>query len=338
MATQEGFIESRFGDSDDVLLTLLDNMIWPILFVVVFGVLVTVPQTFRNVRSVQLLMWSAVPLGLLVLAESLCLLSGHFDLSIGSIAGFSAMFTGMVLGTCPSCWGLTTSPWIGFGLILLVGSLVGVLNGVMIAKVGLNPFLQTLAVLIIFEGAKTAMQTQPVTGLPQLYLFPGGTPNFAIAVLLLSFVVLGLVLRFTQFGQAVYAVGSDETAAREVGIDGDRLIIAVYTISGLLSAVAGIMLTGFVGVVPPLIGEGLVFQAFAGAVIGGISLFGGRGKITGALGGVVLIEVIQSALDNSAVVGATQIQMINGIVLLVAILLYSTQSKLRERIISGDVA
>jgi len=338
MATQEGFIESRFGDSDDVLLTLLDNMIWPILLVVVLGVLLTVPQTFRNVRSVQLLMWSAVPLGLLVLAESLCLLSGHFDLSIGSIAGFSAMFTGMVLGTCPTCWGLTTSPWIGFGLILLVGSLIGVFNGVMIAKVGLNPFLQTLAVLIIFEGAKTAMQTQPVTGLPQLYLYPGGTPNFAIAVLLLSFLVLGLVLRFTQFGQAVYAVGSDETAAREVGIDGDRLIIAVYTISGLLSAVAGIMLTGFVGVVPPLIGEGLVFQAFAGAVIGGISLFGGRGKITGALGGVVLIEVIQSALDNSAVVGATQIQMINGIVLLVAILLYSTQSKLRERIISGDAA
>ncbi|WP_436924354.1 ABC transporter permease [Halosimplex amylolyticum] len=338
MATQDGFIARTFGDSDDLLLTLLDNMIWPILFVVIVFVLALVPQTFRNVRSIQLLLWSAVPLGLLVLAESLCLLSGHFDLSIGSIAGFSAMFTGMVLGTCPSCWGLTANPWIGFALILLVGSAIGVFNGVMIAKVGLNPFLQTLAVLIIFEGAKTAMQTQPVTGLPQLYLFPGGTPNFAIAVMLLAFLVLGLVLRFTQFGQAVYAVGSDETAAREVGIDGDRLIITVYTVSGLLSAVAGIMLTGFVGVVPPLIGEGLVFQAFAGAVIGGISLFGGRGKITGALGGVVLIEVIQSALDNSAAVGATQIQMINGIVLLVAILLYSTQSQLRERIISGEAA
>lgn len=336
MATQEGLIRRTFGDTDDVLLTLLDNMIWPILLLVVVGVVATVPQTFRNLQSIQLLLWSAVPLGLLVLAESLCLLSGHFDLSIGSIAGFSAMFTGMVLGTCPSCWGLTTSPWIGFGLILLVGSLVGAFNGVMIAKVGLNPFLQTLAVLIIFQGAKTAMQTQPVTGLPQLYLYPGGTPNVAIAALLVAFLVLGLVLRFSQFGQAVYAVGSDETAAREVGIDGDRLIIAVYTVSGLLSAVAGVMLTGFVGVVPPLIGEGLVFQAFAGAVIGGISLFGGRGKIAGALGGVVLIEVIQSALDNSAAVGATQIQMINGIVLLAAILLYSTQSKLRERIVSGE--
>jgi len=282
-----------------------------------------------------LIMWGAVPIGLLVLAESLCLLSGHFDLSIGSIAGFSAMFTGMLLGTCPSCWSVTTSPWIGFAIILTVGSLIGLINGVMIAKVGLNPFLQTLAFLIIFEGAKTAMQTQPVTGLPDLYTQVGGMPRFAIGLMLVAFLIIGLVLRYTSFGQAIYALGSSEHSAREVGIDTERLIIVVYTVSGLLSAIAGLMLTGFVGVVPPLIGEGLVFQAFAGAVIGGISLFGGRGKITGALGGVILIQVVQSALNNSQFIGATQIQMINGIVLLVAILLYSTQTKLRSRILAS---
>ena len=332
MATNQGFIGRTFGDRDDVMLTLLDNMIWPILGLVLIGVLVLVPGTFR---STELILWGAVPIGLLVLAESLCLLSGHFDLSIGSIAGFSAIFTGMILGTCPSCWGLTTSPWIGFGIILLVGSLIGLINGVMIAKVGLNPFLQTLAFLIIFEGAKTAIQTQPVTGLPTLYTQVGGSPQFAIGFMLAAFLVIGLVLRYTSFGQAVYALGSSENSAREVGIDTERLIIIIYTISGILSAIAGLMLTGFVGVVPPLIGEGLVFQAFAGAVIGGISLFGGRGKITGALGGVILIQVIQSALNNSPAVGATQIQMINGIVLFVAILLYSTQSKLRSRILAS---
>jgi ribose/xylose/arabinose/galactoside ABC-type transport system permease subunit len=332
MATDQGFIGRTFGDRDDVMLTLLDNMIWPILAIVLLGVLVFVPQTFRSAR---LILWGAVPIGLLVLAESLCLLSGHFDLSIGSIAGFSAMFTGMILGTCPSCWGLTTNPWIGFAIILLVGSVIGLVNGVMIAKVGLNPFLQTLAFLIIFEGAKTAMQTQPVTGLPATYTRVGATPRVAIGLMLVAFLIAGLVLRYTSFGQAVYALGSSEHSAREVGIDTERLIILIYTISGVLSAIAGLMLTGFVGVVPPLIGEGLVFQAFAGAVIGGISLFGGRGKITGALGGVILIQVVQSALNNSPVIGATQIQMINGIVLLVAILLYSTQSKIRGRILAS---
>ena len=335
MATEQGFIGRTFGDRDDVMLTLLDNMMWPILAIVLLGVLAFVPQTFR---SVELILWGAVPIGLLVLAESLCLLSGHFDLSIGSIAGFSAMFTGMLLGTCPSCWSVTTSPWIGFAVILLVGSLIGLVNGVMIAKVGLNPFLQTLAFLIIFEGAKTAMQTQPVTGLPSLYTQVGGTPRFAIGLMLVAFLIAGLLLRYTSFGQAVYALGSSEHSAREVGVDTERLIIVIYTISGLLSAIAGLMLTGFVGVVPPLIGEGLVFQAFAGAVIGGISLFGGRGKITGALGGVILIQVVQSALNNSPVIGATQIQMINGMVLLAAILLYSTQTKLRSRILASGAA
>ena len=334
MSTQNGLF-GRFGDTDDLALTLLDNMIWPILVVVVLGVLVFVPQTLGNLAAVQLLLWAAVPLGLLVLAESLCLLSGNFDLSIGSIAGFSAMFTGMLLGTCPSCWSVVSSPVLGFVIILSVGAAIGLTNGIMIAKVGLNPFLQTLAFLIIFQGAKTAMQTQPVTGLPTLYLMVGGTPNIAIAVLVVAFVLFGFFMRYTAFGQAVYAVGSDETSAREVGIDTDRLVIAVYTISGILAAIAGLMLTGFVGVVPPLIGEGLVFQAFAGAVIGGISLFGGRGRIIGALGGVVLIQLVQSALNNSSAVGATQIQMINGFVLLGAILLYSTQTKLRSRILAS---
>lgn len=333
MGTKESSV--LFGDSDDIVLTLLDNMIWPILALVVIGVLLFVPQTFRNLRAIQFLLWSAVPIGLLVLAESICLLSGHFDLSIGAIAGFSAMFTGMVLGTCPTCWSVTANPWVGFGLILFVGGLIGITNGVMIAKVGLNPFLQTLAFLIVFQGAKTAIQTQPVTGLPPLYTVPGGAPLIAIGTMLVAFLLFGVVMRFTRFGQAVYAVGSDKTSARETGIDTDRLIITVYTISGLLSAVAGLMLTGYTNVVPPLIGEGLVFLAFAGAVIGGISLFGGRGKITGALGGVILIQVIQSALNNSPVIGATQIQLINGLVLFVAILLYSTQSKIRSRILSG---
>jgi len=335
MSTENKVTGGLFEDRDDVVLALLDNMIWPILLVVVLGVLVTVPQTLRNLQSVRLLLWGAVPLGLLVLAESLCLLSGHFDLSIGSIAGFSAMLTGMLLGNCPSCWGLFSSPVLGFAVLLTIGGAIGVFNGVMIAKMGLNPFLQTLAVLIIFQGAKTALQTQPVTELPGLYASVGGTPLLAIGIMLAAFVVFGVVMQYTQFGQAIYAVGSSKQSAREVGIDTDRLVIAVYTISGILSALAGLMLTGFVGVVPPLIGEGLVFQAFAGAVIGGVSLFGGRGKITGALGGVILIQLIQSALNNSQAVGATEIQLINGIVLLVAILLYSTQSKLRSRILAS---
>jgi len=336
MSTERSTQRRWFSVSDDSLLTILEHMIWPILAIVIIGVLATVPGTLSTFTSVRLILWSAVPIGLLVLAESICLLSGHFDLSIGAVAGFSAMFTAMVIGNAPQDWNVVHNAWIGFALVISVGLLIGFVNGYMVGVVGINPFLQTLSFLIIFQGARTAINTQPGSGLPHLFVQPGGTPDFAIGVFLLAFVLFGIVMRYTRFGQAVYATGSDDHAAREVGVSTERVIIAVYAISGVLSAVAGLMIAGYTSVVPPLIGDGLVFQAFAGAVIGGISLFGGRGRVTGALGGVILIQIIQSALSNSNLVSSTQNQMINGIVLFVAILLYSTQDRIRSRILASD--
>jgi ribose/xylose/arabinose/galactoside ABC-type transport system permease subunit len=330
------FLDRLSNRSEEVLLVLLENMIWPILVLTLLAIAILVPQALKNVRSIELVMYSSVPLGLLVLAESLCLLSGHFDLSVGAIAGFSAMFTGLALGQCLACWSIFADPWIGFILILAVGGVVGALNGISITKLGINPFLQTLAFLIIFGGARTAMSTQPATGLPQTYLAPGGSSTFAIGTLVIIFLFFGIILKYTSFGQAVYATGSDKESARAIGINVDRIVIAVYTISGLLSGLAGLMLTGFSGVVPSGVAEGLVFPAFAAAVIGGVSLFGGRGKVTGALGGVILLGLVQSALDLSGV-PVTAVPMLNGVVLLVAIILYNTKDSIRNNILAQTV-
>jgi ribose/xylose/arabinose/galactoside ABC-type transport system permease subunit len=312
-------------------------MIWPILLVtlVVGGLLV--PQLFRNVRSFELVLYSSVPLGLLVLAESICLLSGHFDLSIGAIAGFSAVFTGMLVGGCSSCWGLVGDPFLAMGIILLVGGFIGFLNGVMIAKLNVNPFLQTLAFLIIFSGAKTALTTQPVRDLPEAYLLLGRNSTYAIGLLIAVFLLFAFIMRYTSFGQSVYAVGSSEKSARAVGVNTDRVIIMVYVISGVLAGLAGLMLTGYSTIVPPDLAENMVFPAFAAAVIGGVSLFGGRGRISGALGGVLLLGVVQSALQLSGI-QAAQIEMAEGIVLLIAILLYNFKEDIRGRILSGEAS
>lgn len=329
--------QSESSRIDRLTPVFLEHMIWPILLVTLIVGGLLVPQLFRNVRSFELVLYSSVPLGLLVLAESICLLSGHFDLSIGAIAGFSAVFTGMLVGGCSSCWGLVGDPYLAIGIILLVGGFIGFLNGVMIAKLNVNPFLQTLAFLIIFSGAKTALTTQPVRDLPEAYLLLGRNSTYAIGLLLAVFVLFAFVMRYTSFGQSVYAVGSSEKSARAVGVNTDRVIIMVYVISGVLAGLAGLMLTGYSTIVPPDLAENMVFPAFAAAVIGGVSLFGGRGRISGALGGVLLLGVVQSALQLSGI-QAAQIEMAEGVVLLIAILLYNFKEDIRGRMLSGKAS
>lgn len=325
----------NFDGTENAVLRVLDNMIWPILLLVSLAIAVLVPQTFKNYQSLIIVIHSSVALGFLVLAEGICLLSGHFDLSIGAIAGFSAMLAGKVIADGGAGWNIAHDPVVGVILVLAIGTTIGAVNGVMITKLDVNPFLQTLAFLIIFEGARISLSSLPVSGLPGAYISIGGTAGVAIGLMVLTFVVISLVMRYTPFGQAVYAIGSDEESAREVGIETDRVILSVYAISGLLSGVAGLMLTGYVGVVTTEIGSGTVFPAFAAAVIGGISLFGGRGKISGALGGVLLLGIIQSALNLSGI-PISQIQMVNGLVLLTAILLYNTRTRIREEILSTE--
>ncbi|MFP8953471.1 ABC transporter permease [Natrialbaceae archaeon A-arb3/5] len=315
------------------MLVLLENMIWPILAVISLLILISVPQVFTNTATLQLMLFAAVPLGLIVLAESICLLSGHFDLSVGAIAGFSAVFTAMVLAE----WSLVSSPILGVLIIIAVGCVIGATNGIMIAKFDVNPFLQTLAFFIIFGGGKLALTTQPISGLPDGYTAIGSNQYVAIGILLASFALMAGIFRYTQFGQAVYAVGSDKESARAVGINTERTIILVYTLSGFFCAIAGLMLTGYTGLVSPDIADDMVFPAFAAAIIGGISLFGGRGKLLGALGGVLLLSLIETSLTVSGT-DPTLIEVVNGIVLLVAILLYTTKANIREQILSAGAS
>ncbi len=315
------------------VLILLENMIWPILAVISLLVLAFVPRVFTNTATLQLMLFAAVPLGLIVLAESVCLLSGHFDLSVGAIAGFSAVLTAMILAE----WSLVSNPILGVVIVVAVGCVIGATNGIMIATFGVNPFLQTLAFFVIFGGGKLALTTQPISGLPDGYTALGSSPIVAIGVLLASFVFMAVIFRYTHFGQAVYAVGSDKEAARAVGINTERTIILVYTLSGFFCALAGLMLTGYTGLVSPDIADDMVFSAFAAAIIGGISLFGGRGKLLGALGGVLLLSLIETSL-NVAGFDPTLIEVVNGIVLLIAILLYNTKANIRDRVLSAGAS
>jgi len=332
-------IDDLRGDRTRMLLLVLDNLIWPILLAafIVFSLLL--PEIFTQYRNIEFLLYTSAGLGAITLAEAICLISGNFDLSVGSIAGFSAMFAALFLTE----WFPDAPGAAGIVVILAVGATIGFLNGFFIAKFGVNPFLQTLSTLIIFEGGILVLSSRSVYGLPESYLWLGGGDTFgnilprpipvAIFFLLALFVTLWFVLTKTRFGRSVYAVGGDEESAAEAGIDTDRVVIAVFVLSGLLSATGGLLLTGFNGGATPTLGTQQLFPAFTAAVIGGISLFGGRGNVLNALGGVLLLGTIAAGLVMLNI-DPQIVTTINGLVLFSAILLYTSVQRYRERLLS----
>ena len=330
-----GGFETMVGEErrDEVYLTLLDNMIWPILLLGFLAFAILLPEVFVSRGNIEFLFFASAGLGVLTLAESLCLLSGNFDLSIGSIAGFSAMFSALfVTQWFPGAPGI-----VGIIVALLVGAAIGSMNGISVAYIGVNPFLQTLAFLIIWRGAVIFLNTTTLFSLPASYTFLGGGDiaglPAAIPLVVALFIVTWYFLNYTRTGMAIIATGGAETSAAEAGIDTKQITLLTFVLSGTLSGLAGIIYAGFIGAVTPGIAENTIFSAFAAAVIGGISLFGGRGKITGAFGGVLLLSMVNTGLVQLEV-DPEVVRAVTGIVLLGAVILYTLESRLRTRILS----
>jgi len=326
--------------ADRIQLALIKNVVWPILVVTFLLFLLLLPETFSQSRNITFLLASSAGLSLIVLAESLCLLSGHFDLSIAAIATFSAMVAAKVMVNIPASSGLTTA-LLGIAVILAVGGMIGLLNGVSIAKLGVNPFLQTLSFLIIFEGAVIWVSARSIYQLPDSYLWLGSESlkflsmsiPVSIFFMLGMFLVSGLVLKYTRFGRSIYAVGGDMDSAGKAGIRTDRIVIGVFILSGMLGGMSGWVTTGFIGAATPKLANQMLFPAFAATVIGGVSIFGGRGSVIGALGGVLMLATIQTGLSMLQL-DPFIVNMVNGSVLLAAVLVFTFLERYRSIVLA----
>jgi ribose/xylose/arabinose/galactoside ABC-type transport system permease subunit len=160
-----------------------------------------------------------------------------------------------------------------------------------------------------------------------------GPTHLAVIVVVGLYVLAWFVLRYSSTGMAIYAVGGDELASTEAGINTTLITVLVFVVSGMLSGLSGLLLIGYLGAATTSLAIGSLFPAFAAAVIGGISLYGGRGNILGALGGVLLLGTIQSGLAMLSV-DPKVVKVINGLILLFAVLLYTGEAKLRERLLA----
>ncbi|MEM1552415.1 MAG: ABC transporter permease [Candidatus Bathyarchaeia archaeon] len=308
----------------DVLRVILHNSVWIVLIIFVAVNLFLTPRFATALNMRNILINSSV-LGIVVIAESICLLSGHFDLSVESTLALAAVVGALLLRT-----GIPV--YVAIMTLLSVGCFVGLCNGLLIRKIGLNAFVATLITYIGVRGvALGIVEGKTIWNLPESFCYigagtVGGVP-VQIIIFLLLYGLFHFILTSTTFGRHVYLVGDSQLAAWTAGINVDRVVVSVFVLSGLLSAFAGWMMAGRVNSATPHFGTGMVFEAMAAAIIGGISLRGGIGSLPMALGGVLLLTCISNVLNLHAV-SPYWIQAIRGAMILFAVFLDSLKRKL----------
>jgi len=246
-------------------------------------------------------------LAVLVVAESLLIIAGKFDLSLQSTVALAPMISAwLVVAPDAGGAGVELNPFVGLLVLFAIGAGVGVFNGFLVSKLGLNAFIVTLAMLILLQGLTLGISSgRTITSLPDAYNFIGSTSlvGIPLEVWIAALVIAGaaLFMRFHVTGREIYAIGGNVEAARAAGVRVERVIFGLFVIAGLLAALAGLMLTSRIASVTASQGSNIIFTVFAASVIGGIDLNGGRGRIVGAATGVLLLGVIQNILVLSEV-------------------------------------
>lgn len=262
--------------------------------------------------------------GLVVVAETLILLTGKFDLSLQSTYGLAPML-GAFLIVSKDGQGLGTNwnPFVGIAIVLLVGLVIGTINGFLVIKLGFNAFIFTLAMLILLAGIQVGLVSgRTIYHLPDAFIYLGSQYLLGIPVAVwvtgIIFLLAALFLRYHRVGRAIYAIGGNVEAARAAGIRVDRIRIGVFIVASVMAALAGLMTAGQVVAVTASQGSNLIFSVFAAAVIGGISLDGGRGRMLGALTGVILLALVTNILILSQI-QTFWIDAANGLIILIAL-------------------
>lgn len=281
---------------------------------------------FLTADNILNILQQSSELSILVIAETLILLLAKIDLSLESIVGFAPMLGAWLIATDPSLGGsgIGLSPALAIAIVFVTGAAVGAINGFLVVTMRLSPFIVTLSILILLRGMTLGLTNgTTLFDLPDCFLYLGnakwaGVPA-SIWIAALLYLVFGVVLRYHRLGRALYAIGGNPEAARVAGIQVDSIVWGTYIVAGLLAALAGLMLSGRIASVVSSQGQNMIFYVFAASVIGGVNLNGGRGRLIGALTGVLLLGVLQNVLTLSQV-PSFWIDAVYGAIILLALI------------------
>lgn len=259
-------------------------------------------------------------LGIMILPMAYIIITGNIDLSVASTMGMCASFMGLLFNTG---WNI----WPAAGAALLLGLLAGLLNGLLVARLKLPSLVVTLGTYAFYRGMAYAMLgDNAARGYPPAFTYLGqgsiGDTRipFSLVLFLGLAIIFGLVLHKTTFGRYLYAIGNNEDAARYSGVPVARIKLTIFSLSGLMSALAGVILAARFGSTRPDIGTGLELAVITATVLGGINIFGGSGTMIGAVLSLVLIGLLRFGMGLSNIQGQVQSIAI-GLLLVLSVML-----------------
>ncbi|QKV19039.1 ABC transporter permease [Oricola thermophila] len=281
-------------------------------------VLAIAAPAFLSQYNLSVVARQASFVGLVALGQTLVLLIGGIDLSVGAAAGLSAIVGSLMLTKAG------IHPYLVLPLTAMFGFAIGCINGFFVARLRLNPFIVTLASWEIFAGATLVItRGYPIRPLGEDFRVFGQGDIWGVPVPVVIFLVAGAILTFvltrTRFGRNIYAIGGNRDAAELVGIRVWRVEFIVFGLAGMLAALAGILYASRMDSGQPSVGEGWLMGAITAAIIGGTSLRGGQGSIAGTIFGALLMAVLANGIVLMNVSGYWE-RVIIGLVVLIAIL------------------
>ena len=289
-----------------------------IILVIITLVFSLTTKGFATVSNLILILLQVSVMGIISVGMLFVILSKGIDLSVGSILAIAGMFSGLLAKQEPTPLNVT----LALGVPLLLGLACGLLNGYLVSWGRLPPLIVTLGTMYAFRGFIVWYHVNPIYQLQPWYRVLGqekvGPIPIPVVILLSVTGITSLVLNHTRFGRYVYAVGGNEDAARAAGINVNLVKLCVYSISGFFCGLAGLVFTSRLGAAQSISGAGVEMVAVASVVVGGASLFGGRGSVGKTIVGALLMQIVQSGLVMLDVPSPIQ-QAILGFIIILAV-------------------
>jgi len=318
---------------------VLDHLVWFMLVAVLIAFSIFIPK-FAQIGIYANIIEQSTFVGVMAVGLAIIIISGHMDLSVESVAALSAMVTGILFCSHGIGLGFSTKPeWlvvpISLLLSLLVGGALGLLNGFFTVRLKMNAFIVTLAsyiwvrgLVVALSGGRSAQDLSPSLrwlGIETILHVP-----LIAWIAILVFALFTFILVMTPFGRHITMIGGNPIATFRAGIKVDRLLIWAFVIAGAIAGLAGWLLAIRTSGATANLGTGMLFNAFAAVVIGGVSLKGGVGKLPGVYAGVLLLSSIHTAI-NLMGLPAHYTQVILGLLVLAAVLLDTVKHSIRQR-------